>query len=209
MPDGESVLGIEYVGNDATLVKYGIDGQKIHTYANLPMQKGFSLIGITQDGSRAVLSTGQTVINYDLTTEAVLTESPLTVANSVFEGSVLSADGSRLAMRSYSSSTTYVHVIEVATGAVIGSHDLGQDGWWLGAAALHPNGTMLALQKPPTGGVQPPPVIIDVATGAVIQELSTDGDPGDFVSFYFSGNGQRLAASYLKGFNKKVRLWSF
>jgi hypothetical protein len=209
MPDGESVLGIEYVGNDATLVKYGIDGQKIHTYANLPTPKGFSLVAITQDGSRAVLSTGQTVINYDLTTEAVLTESPLTVANSVFEGSVLSADGSRIAMRSYSSSTTYVHVIEVATGAVIGSHDLGQDGWWLGAAALHPNGTMLALQKPPTGGVQPPPVIIDAATGAVIQELSTDGDPGDFVSFYFSGNGQRLAASYLKGFNKKVRLWSF
>jgi hypothetical protein len=213
MPDGQSIIGVRYdlLAESSELVLYSIaTGDLIETYSLDDAQVGeFTVLGVTDDGSRAVLATLSTVIVFELATDAMISQAPCftsgVVGESMDERSI-SSDGSRLAKLNGNGA---VEVIETATGAVlytIASLDIS----WYGGMKLHPNGKWLLVQKKATGGVQPPPVFIDVATGLAVRELTTEGDPGIFYQYSFSKDGSRAIGLYRNEdlTRTKIRTWN-
>jgi hypothetical protein len=217
MPDGKSVIGVkwELLGDVSELQQFSIEtGEVIKTYSLDDAQVGeFSIMDITTDGKRAVISTMSTLMVFDLVNDVIMTEVPSAITGSSpasISDRSISSDGSKLTTILWVDNVPRVQVIETATGVILYSVDVN-DISWFGGMLMHPNGKWLLVQKAKLGAIQPPPAFVDVVTGEVVRELTTDGTPGIFYRYSFSSDGSRLIGLYLNEdkTRTKIRTWNF
>jgi hypothetical protein len=209
-PDGNSVLVIT---NDSSQTPPHValfsvaTGQETRSFSLDISQLGYYLqiVGITSDGTRALIVGRSNIIVYDLVNDAVISNNTPTGYELANSGTAnMSADGAVLSTVAREGNYFFSAMINTQTGAIINRlSPLGN----FTPVAVSPDGISAAMQDSTANGDGLTPKLVKVADGSEIRLLTTDGEPGRYIHFTFSADGKRLVGVYVREEKMMIRFW--